>query len=486
MKANRERTSQKASEWVKSKRRLIENGRQLGTPKGKRVAVVGSGISAISSAWFLSQHHQVTVFEKDGRLGGHTNTVTVKDGDKYQNIDTGFIVFNRPNYPYLTAMFEHLKVATLETDMSFAVSVNNGELEYAGTGLSGMFAQRRNLLSSAHWSMIRQILRFNKQAKRDLVSSKELTLSLGEYLELNGFNDRMRDYYLLPMAAAIWSCPTEVMMQFPTRSFLQFFENHGLLNIEDRPQWETVEGGSKNYINNLLDEADIDIQLNQGVVKVKKSHNGVWIETQNGQHHHFDAVVLGCHADQAWRLLEDDLQHQFEPLKHFSYQSNTAFLHTDSTLMPMRRAAWSSWNYLRDMSLKETHVAVSYWMNLLQNLDSQQDFFVTLNPISPPESSKVIREIQYEHPVFDQAAMASQPQLKALQGTANIWFCGSYLGYGFHEDGLKSAVELARSWNLPLPWEDQTHADKVKEHKLDMMRTAQNAATDFRPLKQVV
>lgn len=440
----------------------------------KKVAVVGSGISALSAAWFISQKHHVTLFEKEPRLGGHTNTITVNEAGKPLNVDTGFIVFNRPNYPNLTAMFKHLDVETQDTDMSFAVSIDEGRIEYSGTDLNGLFAQRRNLLSMQHWSMILEILRFNKTAKKDLKSDQPLDLSLGDYLLENQFSEKMRDHYLLPMAAAIWSCPVSTMLLFPTRSFLQFFENHGLLNVEDRPQWETVINGSKTYIDKIMRNNPFDCKTGDGVVFIGKTATGVLLRTESGHEEEFDEVVLGSHADESWLMMDDALQESFALLKNFKYQENIAYLHTDDGLMPKRKRAWSSWNYLRDMQHPETKVAVSYWMNLLQNLATETDYFVTLNPITPPAPHKVVRKIIYQHPVFDQAAMASQTQLAKLQGQHHVWLCGSYFGYGFHEDGLASSVALARQWGIALPWEKQplvlnTTASETSDEPVDEM-----------------
>ena len=420
----------------------------------KKVAVVGSGISAISTAWFLSQHHDVVLFEKQNRLGGHTNTIKVEEAERDVYVDTGFIVFNRPNYPNLTAMFEHLQVNTQHTDMSFAVSIDQGRLEYSGTNLDGLFAQRRNLLSYQHWSMIFEIMRFNKQAKADLNSQQLLNIPLQKYLDEHGFSSKMTDHYLLPMAAAIWSCPVSTMLQFPTRSFLQFFENHGLLNIEDRPQWETVIGGSIKYLEAIVEQANFEVRLGSEVFDIEKQGDGLLLHTEHGQTEQFDHVVFGCHADEAYRIVKRQFSHEFSVLANFDYQENIAYLHTDESLMPVRRKAWSSWNYLRDTQVEESRVAVSYWMNLLQNLQSQKDYFVTLNPLSHPKPSSVIRKIIYQHPVFDQKAMLAQKRLHQIQGKHNIWFCGSYFGYGFHEDGLSSAVNLVKRWGIALPWEE--------------------------------
>lgn len=427
----------------------------------KKIAVIGSGISGLSAAWFLGQEHSVTLFEKEKKLGGHTNTVNMHLEGQNIAVDTGFIVFNLPNYPNLGAMFRHLGVLTEPTDMSFSVSVNDGELEYAGSNLNTLFAQRRNLFSPQHWSMIREIMRFNNQAKANLSQNTIGEVSLTAYLDEYKFSQRLRDYYLLPMGAAIWSCPVERMGDFPAQSFLQFFENHGLLNVADRPQWETVHGGAQHYIDAIVSLDLFKVRVNAGVHTVAKTDMGVMVETLNGEFETFDEVVFACHADQAYRMMNEDLKAHFAPLQHFTYQENIAYLHQDENLMPVRKKAWSSWNYLRDTSDNQAAVAVTYWMNQLQNLPTKKPIFVTLNPQKPPLALQTEQRIVYQHPVFDTAAMASQPKLKALQGQQNIWLCGSYMGYGFHEDGITSSVELAKLWGIDLPWQ----AKKV--HRLD-------------------
>lgn len=429
----------------------------------KKVAVVGSGISGISAAWFLSQRHEVTLFEKNHKIGGHTNTITLDIEGKKQPVDTGFIVFNTPNYPNLTAMFEHLNVQTQETEMSFSVTADGGQIEYSGNNLNTLFAQRRNLLSVAHWKMISEILRFNKQAKKDLSADVPLDESLGEYLDRNGFSQRMRDYYLLPMAAAIWSCPLDTMMLFPIGSFLQFFENHGLLNIEDRPQWESVVNGSEQYLKAILEKDAFKVELACPVEKVYKTDFGMAVRTQSGDEAVFDDVVFASHADETYRMLDDALKADFHLLDNFKYQENIAYLHSDLSLMPKRKLAWAAWNYLRDTESQESPVAVTYWMNLLQNIEIETPLLVTLNPSKPPLKSLTHQRIVYEHPVFDAAAMSSQKKLHGLQGAHNLWFCGSYFGYGFHEDGLTSSVNLAKLWNIALPWEKKSREQVAYE-----------------------
>ncbi|WP_232023430.1 NAD(P)/FAD-dependent oxidoreductase [Thiomicrorhabdus aquaedulcis] len=424
--------------------------------------MIGSGISGISAAWFLSQHHDVTVFEKNAKLGGHTNTSTVAVDAQNVAVDTGFIVFNRPNYPHLSAMLAHLHVATQNTEMTFSVSVNQGQLEYSGNNLNTMFAQRKNLLSPKHWKMISEILRFNKQAKHDLNHQPAhlLQQSLGDYLDQHHFNDHMRNHYLLPMAAAIWSCPLDTMMAFPIGSFLRFFENHGLLNIEDRPQWESVVGGSYQYIKAILKSARFNVKTDATVVGVTKSNGGLMVVLQDGTTEYFDDVVFGAHADETFVMLDDALKNDFRVLMPFQYQDNVAYLHSDTRLMPQRKLAWASWNYLRDTRNDASHpntsqVAVTYWMNLLQNIAVDTPMLVTLNPPFIPKLNLTYQKIHYKHPVFDQAAMQAQTQLHTLQGKHNLWFCGSYFGYGFHEDGLASAVNLAKLWGINLPWESK-------------------------------
>ncbi|WP_243755318.1 NAD(P)/FAD-dependent oxidoreductase [Thiomicrorhabdus sp. 6S3-12] len=424
-----------------------------GIAPGQSVAVIGSGISGLASAWFLGQKHRVTLFEKNTRLGGHTNTCSVQLEGVEQPVDTGFIVYNRPNYPHLNAMFKHLKVPIENTEMSFSVSVDQGRIEYSGNNLNTLFAQRRNLLSVAHWKMLAEILRFNRQAKKDLFNGQLHTLNLESYLRMHHFSQRMRDYYLLPMAAAIWSCPVKTMMAFPAESFLRFFENHGLLNIQDRPQWETVKGGAQNYIDALMHKAKFSVAYDP-VRGVAKSADGLKVTTENGEAL-FDHVVFAAHGDQNWQLFDSALQQTFTCMQAFNYQQNTAYLHSDPRLMPRRKKAWASWNYLRESCSEERHVAVTYWMNQLQNIPLKTPLLVTLNPLQEPEARMTYECIQYQHPVFDQGAMEAQKSLSGLQGVENCWFVGAYTGYGFHEDGLRSAVDLARRWNVSLPWENR-------------------------------
>ncbi len=422
--------------------------------KRYKVAVIGSGISGISSAWFLSQKHEVTLFEKNPTLGGHTNTldVTLRNGQQIP-VDTGFIVYNEPNYPLLKAMFAHLEVATHPTDMSFAVSIDQGRLEYAGNNLNTLFAQRKNLFSPRHWRMIADILRFNKLAKNDLVQGLPEHFTLGDYLRENGFGQTMQQDYLLPMAAAIWSCPTETMLKFPAQSFLQFFANHGLLNVNDRPQWRTVINGARTYLEKIIALQSFAVHQHAvtDVTLADTDGQTVSLRSSDGQSHVFDQVVFACHADEAYALLND---HDFDLLQNFTYQPNRAWLHTDRAQMPNKEMAWASWNYLSGENYQaERAVGMTYWMNALQPLNTTENIFVTLNPIVEPHADLVLKTIDYQHPVFELQAMQAQTQLPDIQGLKSCWFAGAYTGYGFHEDGLASAVRLAKQWQITLPWE---------------------------------
>ena len=362
-------------------------------------------------------------------------------------------MYNEANYPLLTQMFAHLAVETFPTDMSFGVSIDQGRIEYAGHNLNTLFAQRKRLLSWQHWYMLWEIMRFNKQAKADLKIGLNPNLSLGDYLTQHKFGQDMQALYLLPMAAAIWSCPTQTMLKFPANSFLQFFYNHGLLNINDRPQWRTVVGGARTYIDRITALKGFEIKQDAvtDVFPSFAADTKVRLITASGETALFDQVIFACHADEAYALIRAN---GFELLQNFSYQTNQAWLHTDRRLMPKLKTAWSAWNYLSDVDALHTRsVAVTYWMNDLQPLNIDSDVFVTLNPIQPPSPEHVIEKIEYEHPVFDRAAISAQAQLHDLQGFKNCWFAGAYCGYGFHEDGLASAAYLAKLWRIDLPWE---------------------------------
>ncbi len=412
----------------------------------------------MSAAWLLSQNHQVTVFEKDDRIGGHSNTVDVEG----TGIDTGFIVYNEKNYPNLIALFDHLGVETQETDMSFGVSVDKGSFEYAGSDLMGLIAQKRNILRPRFWQMVKDILRFYKEAPRFLTEGASPDLTLGEFLKAGNYSDSFQQDHLLPMGAAIWSTPVKTMLDYPLEAFVRFCENHGLLQVSDRPKWRTVVGGSRHYVEKLTSAFQDSISINRAASKIWKTPEGVCVEDRNGVTETFDHLVLACHADQALKLLADADAAEQKLLSAFSYQPNVAILHTDDTHMPRNRKAWSSWNYLREGASADVEVCVTYWMNKLQHIPGETDYFVTLNPITIPDERKIIRSFLYHHPLFDRDAIAAQRMLWNIQGKRNIWFCGSYFGHGFHEDGLQSGLCVAEALGgVRRPWSVENEAGRI-------------------------
>lgn len=419
-----------------------------------KIAIVGSGIAGLSAAWMLARQHEVVVFEQNDYMGGHTHTVDAPAPSGTVPVDTGFIVYNEANYPHLTALFRHLDVATRPSDMSFGVSVDHGELEYAGDNLRALFGQPSNFFKPAHWRMLSEIVRFNRLARGSLDDPALESQTLGEFLDVHRFGDALRTRYLLPMAAAIWSCPPQTMLAFPAASFMRFFKNHGLLDIRGRPQWRTVVGGSRSYIGRLTADFAGGVRLGQGVRVIQRDSQGIRLIDAQGEAHRFDRVVLACHADQALRLLEQPDVWESRLLGAFPYQTNRVVLHSDQRLMPRRRRVWSSWNYLSGANVSgDRAVSVTYWMNRLQGLSDARPYFVTLNPLMEVDPAQRWGEYDYDHPVFSQRAMQAQPLLGRLQGRQGTWFCGAYFGYGFHEDGIRSGLDVARAFGILPPWE---------------------------------
>ncbi len=423
----------------------------------RKVAVIGSGISGLSAAWLLDKSADVTLFEADSRLGGHANTVTVeRPGKKPIAVDTGFIVYNEKNYPNLVALFAHLGVPTLETEMSFAASLHGGKLEYSGSGLGGLLGQKTNLLRPRFWKMVRDIMRFYKIAP-DLLNDPALQgVSLGDYLDRNNYSDGFVDDHLLPMGAAIWSMTASDMRDYPLQAFIRFFVNHGLVQLSGRPQWRTVKGGSREYVSRIMAEFRGRVVLDSRISGIKRTNEGVKILDRAGHLSMFDDVVIATHADQALSLLADADESEQSLLGAFQYTRNAAVLHSDARLMPDRRAVWSSWNYLSEPGAKGTEqLCVTYWMNKLQHLDEATPLFVTLNPSRPIDRAKIIQTFDYAHPLFNADAMEAQKTLWSLQGRRNTWFCGAHFGSGFHEDGIQSGLAVAealggvkRSWSV--------------------------------------
>lgn len=426
--------------------------------KGMKIAVVGSGISGLSSAWLLSRQHDVTLFEKDDRFGGHSHTVDVTQHDQSTSVDTGFIVFNKKTYPNLTALFSHLQVPVTETDMSFGVSLRQGALEYAGTDLNGLFAQRRNLLNPGFWTMLYDLLRFYR-ASQHWRNTLPASVTLRELLTEHRFGKRFIDDHLIPMGAAIWSTPADKMLDYPALAFLRFCDNHSLLQLTDRPQWLTVKGGSREYVQRLIDDIGDQAFINRCVRKVKREQNQVVITDIQGDSWAFDHVVMACHADTTLSLLDEPDELEQHLLGAFTFQRNRAILHSDSRCMPNNRKAWASWNYLG--SSDNTGPSVSYWMNRLQHLTGQP-LFVTLNPETEPDEDSIHGCYLYDHPVFTRQAMEAQQRLWELQGRHRTWFCGAWFGYGFHEDGLQAGLAVAETLGgIARPWQVEGQNDRL-------------------------
>lgn len=424
----------------------------------KRIAVVGSGIAGLSCAWLLSRTHRVTLFEADTRPGGHTHTVDVEVEGKRFPVDTGFLVFNDRTYPNLCAMFDHLGVASVESDMSFSVRIDEARLEWAGSNLATVFAQKRNLVKPEFWGMLKDILRFNREATAAVRATSPVPGTVGEFLDAGGYGRALREWYLLPMSAAIWSCPTERMLEYPASTFLRFCHNHGLLQVSNRPLWRTVSGGGREYVHRLLAELS-DVRLGTPVASVTRPPSGgVAVATPQGVEH-FDEVVLASHSDQSLAMLADADESERAVLAAVRYQPNEAWVHTDAALLPRERNAWAAWNYLAGSPRADGRpVAVSYLLNKLQPLPCRAPVVVTLNPVREPRPGSVLRRISYSHPVFDRPAIGAQERLARVQGQRGVWFCGAWTGYGFHEDGLRSALTVANALGVMAPWQTQALA----------------------------
>lgn len=417
-----------------------------------KIAIVGSGIAGLSCAYRLAQaEHEVMLFEANDYFGGHTHTVDVTLDGITHGVDTGFLVFNHRTYPQMVHLFEELGVETVATDMSFSVKLplSGRLLEWAGTSLDAVFAQRRNLLKPRFLGMLRDILRFNRQASALALAPVESAagfISLGAFLSQHGYGTAFRDWYLLPMAGCIWSCPTEQMLAFPLSTFVQFCHNHGLLQINERPQWHTVRGGARNYVNRML-QAIPNKQLSAPVEAITRIQHGarslIRIDSRHTVSFH-DHVVLASHSDQSLHMLKDATAAERKLLGAIQYQPNRAVLHTDVSLLPQNQKAWSAWNYQSENS-EEPKVCVHYLITQLQPLPFKQPVIVSLNPITEPTAASVIEEFDYAHPLFDAAAIRAQTDLRLIQGHQQTWFAGAWTGYGFHEDGLKSGLAVAQS-----------------------------------------
>lgn len=410
-----------------------------------KIAIIGSGISGNVAANLLSKKHDVTVYEKRDRAGGHSATKDIDYTGKgdWMSVDTGFIVYNELNYPGLATLFRELKVETEASDMSFGFSANRGAFEWSGQSIAAVFAQKRNWISPRFWLMLRDIFKFNKLAAQDHESGALGDESLGDWLKRNRLSKTFINRYLLPMGAAIWSTPADEILNFPAASFLQFFYNHRLIN-KDRPQWRTVSGGSREYVQKITAGYKNCLRLSAEVTAVKRHANGVDI-TANGQTETYDQVVMAAHSDQSLAMLSDASSAEQDILSAIRYSPNDVYLHRDLSLMPKRQSVWSAWNYISQGSNGGDQImTVSYWMNRLQNLDYGKPIFVTLNPPWPPAEGKTFGHYVYDHPQFDAAAINAQRNLRHIQGVNRTWFCGAWCGFGFHEDGLQSALRICK------------------------------------------
>ena len=406
-----------------------------------KIAVVGSGISGLSSAYYLSKHHKVDLYEQSDHFGGHSYTYDIKEEDKIVPVDLGFIVFNELTYPNLINFFNELNVPFEKSNMSFSVSVKNTNVEYGGSGFNAIFANKLNLLNLKFLKMIREIISFYNNAPSLLKNNIE-DKTLGDYLRRSKLSKYFIEYHIIPMVAAIWSMPFSKAKEMPLKLFLNFFINHGLFRLKNRPQWFTVTNRSRNYVKKILEKISGEIFKNYKINNISRSDDNVRISIGN-EHLDYDQVVLACHADQSLNILNDPSSKEKEILNKFTYVSNRAFLHTDENLMPSRKKAWSSWNSIT----KDNRTCITYWLNKLQNLKTNKNYFLTLNPVAEVEENKIIKQEKFTHPYFNNENVSLQKDLHLLQGKKRTWFCGSYFGYGFHEDGLKSSIDLVKKFN---------------------------------------
>jgi len=417
-----------------------------------KIAVIGAGVAGITASYLLQHRHDITLYEKNDYIGGHTHTIIIEDGpDDGTAVDTGFIVLNDRTYPLLTALFSQLKVSITKTDMSFSYFCRESGLQYASRNLNTIFAQRLNLIRPSFWRMLLGILQLNSKTRQKLYQGQLANMTLGEYLKRERFSQNLIEDYLVPMAAAIWSTPDVKMMDFPAESFFRFFENHGLLNVTDQPQWYFVTGGSHSYVQAFLESFNGYVLTNHRVTKVRRTDAGPVVTLHDGTEEQFDRVIIAAHADEAYTMLADPTQEEILLLSIWRYTNNYTVLHTDISLLPQNRRAWAAWNYLRERDVKAgSPVSVTYHMNRLQNLKAERDYCVTLNPVKPIPREHIIREMEYKHPLYTFDALETQRNLPNLNGGGNTYFCGSYFGYGFHEDAVRSAVQVTKMFGIEL------------------------------------
>ena len=416
-----------------------------------KIAIIGSGISGLSSALLLSQKHNITLFESNNRFGGHANTVEIMHKENVIPVDTGFIVYNKLNYPNLVSFFDFLKVETIDSDMSFAVSARDGQLEYSGS-MKGIFAQKKNFFNLKFYRMLKDIIIFFIFGYKYAFQFKE-SESLGEYVKRCNFSKEFINDHLIPMSSAIWSCPEKEILNFPAKTLLTFFKNHQLINFIFRPKWRTVKGGSKQYVNKVIEKLSSDAKnrliLNSKIKSVYCKNNKIEINFEESTEI-FDKVIMATHPDQTIKLIKNLDEQSTDILRKFKYQKNIVYLHSDSSLMPKNKKTWSSWNYISSKS--EEKSSLTYWMNLLQKINNSLNVFVSLNPYIKPIKSLTYKKIIYEHPIFNTQTNEAQKKMTEIQGKNNIFYAGAWLRYGFHEDGIMSAVNISSLLNIKIPW----------------------------------
>ena len=413
-----------------------------------KIGVIGSGVSGLVSALTLQEKFEVSLFEKNSKLGGHSNTVTIEQENNKYSVETGFIVLNDKNYPIFTSLLKHLNIGVNNSSMSFSVSVDKGQFEYSSSYI-GLLGQTKNIIDPKYWGMLRDINYFYTNALKDVKDCPD-NETLGQFLKRFNYSNKFIDYHLVPMTASIWSCPTKSILNFPIKSLLVFFENHKLLNIYNRPKWSTVNKGSREYVKKIQSLLKGKIYTNAKVNKISKSKEGIRVHYQDGIKT-FDKVILACHADQSSEILIENFSEEANLLKDFKYQKNTSILHSDINFMPKRKSVWSSWNYITETG-NSGNLSITYWMNELQGLNSPKPILLSLNPKILPNPDLIYGQYSYSHPILDNNAINIQKKLSSIQGKNNLWFCGAWTGFGFHEDGVKSAVEIANSHNIDLPW----------------------------------
>lgn len=424
--------------------------------KRQHIAIIGTGIAGLGCAHFLHRHHDLTIFEQNDYAGGHTNTVTVSEAGRELPVDTGFMVFNHVTYPLLTRLFRELDVATKPTSMSFSVAHLGSGIEYNGTSLNHLFGQRRNLLSPRFWKLLMRINRFNEEAVAALDDPAFAHMTLGEYVAARGYGDDFLNIYIIPMSSAVWSTPPELMLDFPALTLIRFWHNHGFLGLHTQHPWWTVTNGARSYVQKLTAPFRDSIRLGSPVAKVERLADGVRVTPRDSDAETFDKVIFASHADQTLRMIADPTDLERELLGCFKYQPNTATLHTDERMMPRTKRCWASWNYrIKPAAGGSVEPSTIYWMNSLQGVSDTTNYFVSINAADEIAPDRVLKRIEYEHPLFDMAAIDAQkrlPDLNRLARDQTTYFCGSYFRYGFHEDAFGSAVALCRDLLGEDPW----------------------------------